>query len=480
MKRSLLRAKLKLGLSAKVLLFTITFAVLAEILIVLPSLANFRRDWLMERVITSQIASLALEASEKGELPPKLRAELLSTAGVHAVSLKRPKMRQLVLGLPENETVSDVYDLRQASILTLMRDGLAALFTSEGRAIRVIGSPAMMPDVETDIVLDETPLKAALWTFLGNIFWMSVLFSVLVSVPIYLALNLVLVRPVMLLSQAMTRYREKPEDPSRIIVPPGRTDEIGTAEQELHSLQTQLSEVLREKLRLANIGLAVSKINHDLRNMLASAQLVSDRLTVVDDPTVQRFAPRLMRALDRAIALCSETLKYGRTSELPPKPARFALLPLLREVREGLGVDEHGPPCLVLKVPADLEVWADRDQLYRVLTNLTRNAIEALKNGALANGLIEIEAARNGESIAIFVRDNGPGLPPKIKADLFKPFQSGSGANGTGLGLAISAELVRAHGGDIVLEEVRAGTSFLITLPWLAQDGQGGLKSARG
>src|SRR4029079_9562465 len=109
----------------------------------------------------------------------------------------------------------------------------------------------------------------------------------------------------------MLRFSENPEDASRIIVPSQRRDEIGTAERELAHMQSELTQTLQQKNRLAALGLAVSKISHDLRNMLASAQLISDRLGSLPDLTVQRFAPKLIASLGRAISFCEGTLRFG-------------------------------------------------------------------------------------------------------------------------------------------------------------------------
>ncbi len=440
----------------------------AEIFIFVPSVANFRRNWLMQRVVAAKIASLALEASGGAELPERLRQELLTTAGVHAVSVKRTDFRRLVLGMPDETAIADVYDLRSPGFLELVKDGLGAFTAPPGRLIRVIGSPEMMPrGGQIDAVIDETPLRAALWDFAGNIFWVTLLISMITAALVYLALTNLLVRPMMRVTRNMTLYRENPEDVGRVIVPSGRTDEIGVAEQELAALQTQLSGFLREKARLANVGLAVSKINHDLRNLLASAQLVSDRLATVPDPTVQRFVPRLIRALDRAITLCTNTMKYGRSEEAPPRRARVPLRPLIAEVSESLGIEELNGVDVTVSVPADLDLFADRDQIFRVLSNLIRNALQALHEAGPppARPAIELSARQDGETAIITVSDNGPGVPLNVRPNLFKAFQTAAKAGGNGLGLVISAELVRAHGGDIFLEDSVTGAAFVVTLP---------------
>jgi len=463
-----------MGLPAKLLFLTIAFVMVAEIFIFVPSVADFRRNWLMQRVVAAKIASLALEASGGAQLPERLRQELLTTAGVHAVSVKRSDFRRLVLGMPNEMEIASIYDLRSENFLKLMMDGMEAFLAPPGRLIRVIGSSDMIPrGDEIDVVIDETPLRAALWHYAGNIFWVTLLVSMITAALVYLALIGLLVRPMMRIMHNMVLYRENPEDTARIIVPTGRGDEIGVAEKELATLQMQLSGFLREKARLANVGLAVSKINHDLRNMLAGAQLVSDRLASVADPTVQRFVPRLIRALDRAITLCTNTVNYGRSEEAEPKRAQFALRPLIAEVNESLGAEELDGVKFTVSVPAGLDLFADRDQIFRVLSNLIRNSLEAFREAdpETAQPAIEIIALREGDSAIVRVSDNGPGIPPQVRANLFKAFQAGASSNGGGLGLAISAELVRAHGGDIALEDTAAGAVFVLRLPAYARNG---------
>ncbi len=313
----------------------------------------------------------------------------------------------------------------------------------------------------------RTPLRAAMWRFARNIFWLSIIISIITAALVYLALTGLLVRPMMRITRNMVAYRENPEDTSRIITPSGRYDEVGVAEKELAALQMQLSGLLREKARLANVGLAVSKINHDLRNILSSAQLVSDRLATVADPTVQRFVPRLIRALDRAIMLCTNTMKYGRSEEAPPKRTRVPLRALLAEVNESLGVEEISGVRMTVSVPQSINLFVDRDQIFRVLANLIRNALEALRlaEPPVTDPRIEITARQEDQTAIITVSDNGPGVAANLRENLFKAFQSSAKRDGNGLGLVIAAELVRAHGGDIRLESTASGASFVVMLP---------------
>jgi signal transduction histidine kinase len=275
------------------------------------------------------------------------------------------------------------------------------------------------------------------------------------------------------ITDSMIAFRADPENPARIIAESGRRDEVGTAEEELAAMQRELASMLHQKNRLAALGLAVSKINHDLRNLLASAQLFSDQLSHVPDPKVQRFAPKLMRALERAIAFCQSTLSYGAAHEPPPERKIVAIEPLVEEVYEALGLSFDVPIRWIMSVERGLTVEADHDQLFRVLVNVARNAVQALEaRGARdpARDQIRITGRREGTVVVLEVSDTGPGVPEKARADLFKAFHGSTHAGGAGLGLAIAAELVRAHGGEIKLVRGTIGATFRITIPDSAVD----------
>jgi signal transduction histidine kinase len=266
----------------------------------------------------------------------------------------------------------------------------------------------------------------------------------------------------------MTAFRADPENPSRVIASSGRADEIGTSEHELAAMQRDLASMLHQKSRLAALGLVVSKINHDLRNLLAAAQLFSDQLSTSSDPKVQRFAPKLMRALERAIAFCQSTLSYGAAHEPPPERKTLPLEPLIEEMHEALGLGLEVPIRWIVAVERGLTVDADHDQLFRILLNLARNAVQALEaRGAHdpARDQIRITGRREGAVAVIELSDTGPGISPKARAHLFEAFQGSTRAGGSGLGLAIAAELVAAHGGEIRLIDGTIGATFRITIP---------------
>ena len=278
--------------------------------------------------------------------------------------------------------------------------------------MRVVG-PAPMADGQfIEIILDEAPLRKAMLTFSVNILLLSLVISGVTAMLVFFALHYLLVRPMGRITANMIAFRADPENPARIIGESGRSDEIGTAEEELAAMQRELASMLHQKSRLAALGLAVSKINHDLRNLLASAQLFSDQLSTLPDPKVQRFAPKLMRALERAIAFCQSTLSYGAAQEPPPERKTIEVEPLIEEVHEALGLGLDVPIRWIVAVERGLTVDADHDQLFRVLVNLTRNAVQALETrGARdpARDQIRITGRRDGGVVVIEVSDTGPG-----------------------------------------------------------------------
>ncbi len=386
-----------LGLSSKLLLLTIGFVMIAEILVFVPSVSNFRKNWLMERLAAAQIAAVAVDAVHSHELTISARDALLHSAQVRAVAFRHEGARRLVLRSDMPATIDGHYDLLKAGATGMIRDALAVYLAPSGRFIRVVGQPGFGPGQFIEIVISEDPLKAAMIRFGLNILALSIIISVITAALVYLAINALLVRPMTRLTENMVRFGQDPEDSSRQIIPGTRRDEIGTAERELAHMQGELSETLHQKSRLAALGLAVSKINHDLRNMLANAQLISDRLGGVQDPTVQRFAPKLIASLDRAINLCTETLKFGRAKEAPPQRTAFALKPLVEEVGDSLGLPGGGGIGWRVDIDDALLVDADHGQLYRIFANLVRNsrqALEQLPGGAA--GEVVIAAAREG------------------------------------------------------------------------------------
>ncbi|WP_395689869.1 ATP-binding protein [Aestuariivirga sp.] len=459
------------GLSAKLLAMTVVFVMLGEVLIFLPSIANFRIQWLKARVAQAEIAALATEAADGRGLPAALRTEILDGAGVLAIALMRDDKRLSLTRGETSQLPAISHDLRDIGWLPAIADAFGVMLSGGDRVIAVVDAPPNMPGGIIEVVLHEKSLQQAMLRFGINILILSVILSAIVAGLVYATLNLMLLRPIKQIIRNMVSFRTNPEDRSRIITPSARQDEIGMAARELHAMQSELATMLQQKSRLAALGLAAAKVNHDLRNMLSSAQLISDRLALAEDATVKRFAPKLIASLDRAIALLSETLRFGRAEEPPPQREILELRPLVDDLIEAEVL--HASPRILLfnDVPAGLMIDAGRDQLLRILNNVLRNAVQALEtaiddgDGKL-EGHVRVSARRESSVVTIEIADDGPGIPEQLKPRLFEAFQSAAKQGGVGLGLAIAAELLRAHGGEIRLRDTGpSGTVFQIRIP---------------
>src|SRR6056297_883620 len=436
---------------------------LAEVLIFVPSVARFREQFLLDRLQRAQIASLGLLAG--GEVSADLEEELLRNAEVFNVVLRRDEARQLVLSSPVPEPVAQSFDLRDPTAVTLIADAFGRLARTEPEVIRVIGEPVRMGGLLIEITLDTADLRAAMVDYGVRILWLSLVISVITAGLLLVVVQCFVVRPIRRVVGAMQTYAADPEDARLVIAPSSGITELREAEESLQSLQRQLTAALKQKEHLAQLGGAVAKISHDLRNILTSAQLFTDRIEMSEDPGVKRMAPKLVNSLTRAIHLCEATLAYGKAEETGPPLAQVRFADIVADVidSERLSIGD-ADISFSEDVPADMVLRADAEQLYRVIANLVRNARQAIVNTG-KSGEISVMADEDDRAWIIRVADTGPGLPAKAREHLFKPFQGGATKGGTGLGLTIAQDLVRGHGGTLSLERSdETGTSFRITL----------------
>lgn len=451
-------------LSGRFLFLTIIFVMLAEVLIFVPSIARFREDYLLSRLERAQIASLALLADEM--IDEELEAELLRNAEVYNVVLRRDEVRQLMLSSPMPAPIDKTFDLRDRMATKLIMDAMTRLFNPEPEVIRVIGAPVREAGLLIEVTIWTKDLRAAMIDYGLNILLLSAVISIFTATLLFVVVRLILVKPIKGVVGYMQSYAAAPEDARRIIQPSAGVIELREAEEALQSLQTELTASLRQKERLAQLGGAVAKVSHDLRNILTSAQLFTDRIEMSEDPTVKRMAPKLVNSITRAVNLCESTLAYGKAEEPAPRLTHVSLSDLVEDVlaSERLAVGDFDL-SLADNVPGDMMVRADSEQLYRVISNLVRNARQAILTAGRPAEIM-VSAQEGVSAWSITVADTGPGLPPRAKEHLFQPFQGGARKGGTGLGLAISAELVRGHGGLLQLKKSdETGTTFEITLP---------------
>jgi signal transduction histidine kinase len=458
------------GLSVK-LIATITLVILAvEVVIYLPSAGNYREAWLSDRLRIGIVAARVLDAvPDAMNLPAMLTNNLLHSAGAIAIVYRRNGQSQLI-ELDEKPMPREAItvDMRQTDYPTLIMGALDTLLHGGDRTLRILGnSDGGDEQSEVEVIMDEAPLHADLVGYSWNIVLISLLVAVLTAAVLYVLVSRLLIDPIRRVTGNIVAYRMAPENASLIISPTNRKDEIGIVENELAAMETDIFSMLRQRRHLADLGLAVAKINHDLRNTLTSAQMLSDQVVALDDPKIQRLAPRLVQSIDKAVGFAQSVLDYGRQSGAPPKPVPVDLRALIDESAIDAGVLRHPDIAFTNNVPDDISIKADPEQLARVLVNLLRNAREAIE--AMAEKppqpAITVSCVQTPTTIDFSIADNGPGLPPRARDNLFVAFEGSARAGGTGLGLAIARELVAAHGGTLSYTPLELGTRFDISLP---------------
>ncbi len=449
------------SLSARLLVMTVLFVMVAEVLIYTPSIARFRLNWLDEKLAAGHLATLALVATPQGMVTEELQSELLDHVDAYMVDLRRPATDSYVYMLGSTMPPIDLtVDLRERGWVRLIMDAYESLLQTQNRVLKVAGYSPQDDDAFVEIILDEEPLTRALVDFSNRILGLSIVISLITAGLVFLSLRWLMVRPMARFTEKMIAFRDDPADADNVIVPTLRRDEFGVAQRELHDMQIAVRNAITQRGRLAALGTAVTKINHDLRNILSTVSLLSERLASAQDPETRATAPRLMDAIDRAADLCQHTLDYTREGGPPLHRSSFELRQLVDEVETDMAPVVNGQSRWVNEVPEAFEVVADRDQLRRVLVNLGRNAFEA---GAQT---VTISAKNAAGGIAVSLHDDGPGLPLRAREHLFKPFAGTVRAGGTGLGLAIAREIMVAHRGDLrLVESGDQGTVFEVDLP---------------
>lgn len=452
-------------LSGRFLILTIVFVMLAEVLIFVPSVARYREDYLLSRLERAQIAALSQIAAED-MISPELEAELLENAEVFNVVLRRDEMRQLVLSSPIPSPIDATFDLRDPGAWELIRDAMLCLWDTDDKVIRVMGEPVRSAGLMIEVTMEAGPLRAAIIDYGLRILALSAVISAVTAGLLFLAVRALLVTPIRRVVTHMQIYAEAPEDARRIIEPTASVLELREAEEALKTMQTQLTGSLRQKERLAQLGQAVAKVSHDLRNILTTAQLFADRIESSSDPAVKRTIPKILTSISRAVHLCEATLAFGKAEEPPPSLERIRLAQIVGEVIDSERLASGDAAVSFAEdIPAAMVIRADSEQLYRILSNLVRNARQAI----IATGRpgeIGVRADEDDKAWLITVTDTGPGLPPKARENLFRPFTGGTRKEGSGLGLAIAAELARGHGGKLDLVRTdETGTEFVLRLP---------------
>lgn len=455
------------GVAGQLLLYTVGLVLLIVVLLFPLLISERRNEWLAGRVNVAELIAAAAQSSPEHRASNEFSRIARDRLFILSIVANIKDRRETILA-PSQPITGTPVRMDWPGDQSLWFPNTVAHFTAqEDRHLRLAFNPELTPYDEMEVTVSEATLREALIAQSGEIILNALLFAVLAGAIVYVTVYRLIVRPMQGIADSVTRFSEAPEA-TQIKLPYGQSDEIRRVTVALETMQKTVSQALRQRKRLADLGEAVAKISHDLRNSLSAAQVLSDGLADSNDPLVRDAAPRLERAIQRSITLAEATLKYGR-SETPLPNLRSE--PFKSAIDEAMAEGVAGWPGVTVRVTCDenLAVMADSDHLHRIITNLVRNAAKAITSrpGGYDAGLITAEASRSasGDTVVLVISDNGPGIPKSVIAKLFQPFSKAGSDGGTGLGLAIARELARGMGGELsMIASGPDGTSFSLSL----------------
>lgn len=454
-----------MSLSGRLALFSVIFVLCVEALVLLPWLALYRMNLVRDHLSDAALVAEALRNASDDADYLLLANKLYADTGLLSVSLQYTD-RHVQLLAPTNpaQLNSLTVDSRSLGVGDYVQGGLSCLSSDSGEVIRIVGGDVAAP-YSVSALMFERPICRKVWSFAGNFFAVSLLISLVIGLGFYIAARRFLVKPILRMTNAITSFRAE-KDSANLIEPRlNWIHEFDEAEISLRAMQERIIGALDQREKLATVGESVAKIQHDLRNMLGTAQLVVENLGESADPKVQKNAPRLERAIARAINLSQQTLEFGRLGTRNPKLEEFNVTILVQDTIEAeTALARDFPIEWKFASPPDHHVFSDEEFVQRIFSNLVRNARQILMESG--SGQISINIFSDNYGTHLRVRDTGPGMSEKAKLYLFQPFKGSTRKGGTGLGLALAHELAKSMGAKLSLvNSDPKGTVFDLFLP---------------
>src|SRR5690606_25637617 len=229
------------GLSIKLIATIMAVILLVEIVVYLPSLANFRASWLDDRLRAGVVAARVLDAvPDVMALPRNLTDRLLTSAGAHAIVYRRQGQSQLIeLANPVTPEVVVTADMRQRDLTPLIVSALDTLFAGPGRTLRIVGEGDRDESL-IELLMPERPLRQDMLAYSRQIGVVSLAIAAITAIALYLLASYLCIYPIRRLTQNILAFRQAPENASLVIVPSARRDEIGIVERELAAMESDL------------------------------------------------------------------------------------------------------------------------------------------------------------------------------------------------------------------------------------------------
>jgi two-component system, NtrC family, sensor kinase len=431
------------------------------------------------RAIAAHVAE-ARERRSETELMGLLRAEI-GTEGVEAIGVYSPAGERLAAA-GEPDAVAAL-PLRAAN-----REGLRE--HGNGAAVLTLTVPSRAGPVVAVLRVDDQAARAAPLVRLVGLYMALVGLALLVVA--YFALTRLIVRPLDSLSRSAERVASGarrllvPKTAVRELAELGQSFSIMTERllQEEGKLRSKIDEVERATLRLkeaqdrlvrserlASVGRLAAGLAHEIGNPISALIGLQDLVLAGGlTPEEERdFLQRMRKETERINRILRDLLQFARPAAQPlsgdattePGDVDTAARDTAALVAPQRTLQDV---ALELDVPADLPaVSLGHEQLMQVILNLVMNAADAVGPG----GKVRVSAARTGDTVTLAVEDDGPGVDPRVQAQLFEPFVTTKEVGkGTGLGLAVCRGLVEAAGGSITLDRDYArGARFVVELP---------------
>jgi signal transduction histidine kinase len=263
------------------------------------------------------------------------------------------------------------------------------------------------------------------------------------------------------LKQDLAGQRSTPEQLAEFEQVLAGIDALALALREKIANERDLEARLRHQERLSSLGQFAAGIAHELRNPLATIRLRTQMSARADDiQTIQRNSDVIVEELTRLESMIGRLLYFSRPIHLTLE--HIELGEFCEEILQSWSARmEAAKIASLCEGTWQIFCLADREKLRQVLDNLLQNAIDAIEEAHRGNGKISIQAASDQEFVEIRVEDNGLGLPVKVRPHVLDPFFT-TKERGTGLGLSISYEIVKAHDGELRLEDRPEGGAVAI------------------
>ena len=365
------------------------------------------------------------------------------------------------------DNISVKYNLKNAAWWSRVPEAMSIVFGDGNSVIRIMGYendavPRVDVFIKKDFLQDRIGGMFTNAALIGFAMFIVTHFAVWFTVRAYIGASLSAMLASLYATPANSPLMDKKNSP---------------LVKKLNENHSALEVHIYEQARLASLGAAAGRLAHDIRNLLASLLLISERFVAMEGEAESKLGKRMQASVNRALALCDWASRYTSAKRDQIVVSELSLAPLVDEVLSFVALhDPRSRVELINGVSTDFTVLAERTLLFRILFNIGLNAVQAMQRQQ-DRGFLRITARLVDKNVEIDLIDGGPGLDASDALSSIEPHNNQP--KGTGLGMTIAADLARWHGGE--LELVRSdsfGTCFRLNLPLMARQREDSIELA--